>query len=206
MSYLTLKKIGTDEFTEKKSRFIGWAKPVTTEEQALAFLEEVHAKYPDANHGAYAYSLRQGQLRRYSDAGEPQGTAGVPILEVLTKPGIVDAVVVVTRYFGGILLGGGGLIRAYGHGASIAVANAGIATMVPCQTLELVFDYAMYGKISYLLPDYKVETLASDFGEQVTMTVKMRKERVEAFSKQLSELTAGALEPKLLREEFDDME
>ena len=86
MSYLTLKKIGTDEFVEKKSRFIGWAKPVTTEEEALAFLEEVHAKYPDANHGAYAYSLRQGQLRRYSDAGEPQGTAGVPILEVLIKP------------------------------------------------------------------------------------------------------------------------
>lgn len=206
MSYFTLKKIGTDEFVEKKSRFIGWAKPVSTEEQALAFLEEVHAKYPDASHGAYAYSLREGQTRRYSDAGEPQGTAGVPILEVLTKPGIVDAVVVVTRYFGGILLGGGGLIRAYGHGASIAVANAGIATMVPCQTLELQFDYALYGKISYLLPDLKIQTVSSDFGEQVTLVVKMRSERTQAFARQLRELTAGTLVPKLLKEEFDDLD
>ena len=113
--YTTLADYGTDEFVEKRSRFIGYAKPVTTEEEAIAFVNEIRAQHREASHNVYAYALREGQVRRYSDDGEPQGTAGIPVLDVLQKSGIVDAVVVVTRYFGGTLLGAGGLVLSLIH-------------------------------------------------------------------------------------------
>ena len=110
--YTTLAGYGTDEFVEKRSRFIGYAAPVTTEAEAVDFIARIRALHREASHNVYAYALREGQVRRYSDDGEPQGTAGVPVLDVLQKQEIVDAVVVVTRYFGGTLLGAGGLVRA----------------------------------------------------------------------------------------------
>ena len=108
--YLTIEGFAQDEFVEKKSRFIGYAKHVETEEEAVSFINEMKQKHWDATHNVYAYVLRNGQIRRYSDDGEPQGTAGIPTLDVILKEGIVDVCVVVTRYFGGILLGGGGLV------------------------------------------------------------------------------------------------
>ena len=111
--YKTIRNAAEDEFVEKRSRFIGHALPVTTEEEALAFIAEMKSKYWDASHNVYAYILREGGIQRFSDDGEPQGTAGIPTLDVLRKEGLTDLVVVVTRYFGGILLGGGGLVRAY---------------------------------------------------------------------------------------------
>ena len=122
--YRTLHSSSQDEFTEKRSRFIGYACPVTTEDEALAFIAKIKKQHWDAKHNVYAYVLRDWQIRRYSDDGEPQGTAGIPVLDVLIKGDVTDAVIVVTRYFGGILLGGGGLVRAYGHAASIAVRAA----------------------------------------------------------------------------------
>ena len=110
-SYKTVKIESFGEFTEKRSRFIGYCKPVKTEEDATAFINEIRAKHWDARHNVYAYSLREGNLRRYSDDGEPSGTAGMPVLDVITKNGVYDVCVVVTRYFGGILLGKGGLVR-----------------------------------------------------------------------------------------------
>ena len=123
--YITLNQRAQDEFVERKSRFIGTATPVSTQEEAIAFIDEMRSKYWDATHNVYAYILRDG-TKRYSDDGEPQGTAGVPVLDVLQKEGLTDLCVVVTRYFGGILLGAGGLVRAYSHGAKIAVDAAGI--------------------------------------------------------------------------------
>ena len=119
--YKTIKEASSDEFIVKKSRFIGYVKPVKTQEEALEFINEIKTKHWDATHNVHAYCLREGGIRRFSDDGEPQGTAGIPSLDVLLKEEVVDCCVVVTRYFGGIMLGAGGLVRAYSHGAKIAL-------------------------------------------------------------------------------------
>ena len=143
-AYKTVAREAHAEFVEKKSRFIGHVKPVTTEEEAQAFVAALKKQYWDATHNVYAYVLRSG-ARRFSDDGEPQGTAGMPTLDVLQKAGLTDCVVVVTRYFGGILLGAGGLVRAYSHGALLAAAAGEIVEMRPCTVVEAVCDYAQYG-------------------------------------------------------------
>ena len=151
-SYKTVEREAKDEFIEQRSRFIGYVKPVTTEEEALAFINEKRQKHWDATHNVYAYSLREGQLRRYSDDGEPHGTAGMPTLDVILKSDVTDVVVVVTRYFGGILLGTGGLVRAYTKGARIALDAGGIITMESCVVASVKCDYSRYGRISSLIP------------------------------------------------------
>lgn len=151
--YRTIRKASSDEFTEKKSRFIGHICPVTTQEEAQAFIQSLKSKYWDATHNVWAYVLRDGQTRRYSDDGEPQGTAGIPVLDVLLKENVVDCAVVVTRYFGGIMLGAGGLVRAYSHGSKIAVDAGGIVTMSLCDLLTVSTDYNFYGRLSSLIPE-----------------------------------------------------
>ena len=132
--YTTILDRAEDEFVERKSRFIGAIAPVETEEEALDFIAQIKHQHRDATHNTYAYVLKNG-VKRYSDDGEPQGTAGVPMLDCLEKEGLVDVAVVVTRYFGGILLGAGGLVRAYSHGAKIAVDAASRKLMT---TLSLI--------------------------------------------------------------------
>lgn len=122
--YKTLRAPASDEFTEKRSRFIGYAQPVSTQVEAAAFIERIKKQHHDATHNVFAYLLREGQLERYSDDGEPQGTAGIPVLDVLRKQGVTNCAVVVTRYFGGILLGAGGLVRAYSHAAARQLRSA----------------------------------------------------------------------------------
>ena len=143
--YKTLGHYAAEEYIVKKSRFIGYAKPVKTEKEALDFIAEISKKHWDATHNVYAYSLREGGIKRYSDDGEPQGTAGMPVLNVLTQEEVTDCVVVVTRYFGGILLGGGGLVRAYTHSAKIGVDAAEIITLVPWSVCTIQCDYTFYG-------------------------------------------------------------
>ena len=138
----------SDEFIEQRSKFIGYVKPVQNEQQALDFINEKRQKHWDATHNVYAYVLRDGNIQRYSDDGEPHGTAGVPTLDVIVKSGVTDVVVVVTRYFGGILLGAGGLVRAYTKGAKIALEAGNIITMESCHIAVLQCDYNQYGKIS----------------------------------------------------------
>lgn len=206
MEYKTIRNRGEDELIERRSRFIGHIAPVKTEEEALAFLEEVRAANREANHNCYAYVLREGQIRRYSDDGEPQGTAGVPILEVLLRNELVDVCAVVTRYFGGVLLGAGGLVRAYSTGASIAVAAGGIMTMTPCTSFVVEVDYSLYGKLSYILPDYRIVVQESSFGEKVRLVLLIKTERMPAFQKALQELSAGKAEAFVLKECYADME
>lgn len=201
--YTTLEGYGQDEFVERRSRFIGSIRPVTTEEEAIAFINEKKAQYWDATHNVYAYILREGQVRRYSDDGEPQGTAGVPVLEVLQKEGLTDVVVVVTRYFGGILLGAGGLVRAYSHGAKIAVYAGGKKTMSPCTELEMEFGYDLYGKISYLLPQHHAQVTFSDFGVVVRLRILLKDCYVEGFQKALTELTSAQVVPQVVDHRFD---
>lgn len=201
-TYTTVKARGQDEFTERRSRFIGCAIPVTTEEEALAFISEQKTAYWDASHNVYAYLLREGQIRRYSDDGEPQGTAGIPVLEVLQKSGLTDVAVVVTRYFGGILLGAGGLVRAYSHGAKLAVDAAAPKRMSACTELMLEFDYSFYGKFSHILPGYHAVLLSSDFGALVRVCVLMEDRDVEPFGKAVTELSAALVTPTVLDRRF----
>ena len=175
-NYLTIGKEASDEFVERKSRFMGFIKPVTTEEEALAFIREKQKKYWDATHNVYAYVLDGGNLCRFSDDGEPQGTAGIPVLDVLRKEGLVDCVVVVTRYFGGILLGAGGLVRAYSHGAKIAVDAGGVVEMRKCLLGEIVCDYAQYGMIPAILADHGATLTDTQFGEAVTVCFSIPRE------------------------------
>jgi uncharacterized YigZ family protein len=206
VEYRTIQQKAEDEFVERRSRFIGHIAPVQTEQEAVAFIEEVRACNREANHNCYAYILREGQIKRYSDDGEPQGTAGVPILEVLSRNGLVDVCAVVTRYFGGVLLGAGGLVRAYSTGASLAVTAGGILNMVPCTSFVIEVDYALYGKITYLLPQYRIQVQETSFGEQVRLVLLIKSERFGAFCKELQELSAGQVEPFVLRECHADME
>lgn len=192
-SYKTVSLEASDEFVEKRSRFIGYIKPVKTEAEAVEFIQSIKSKHWDATHNVYAYCLREGQIKRYSDDGEPQGTAGIPTLDVLLKTGVVDVVVVVTRYFGGILLGGGGLVRAYSHAARIAVDAAQVITMKVCKLCSLTCDYNQYGKVSSLIPECGGFLDDSDFGENVTLKFHMDEDDLAGFEKQLADATCGSV-------------
>ncbi len=200
--YRTIAAQAQDEFVERRSRFIGYAKPVQTEEEATAFIAEMKSKHWDATHNVYAYVLREGQLQRYSDDGEPQGTAGIPVLDVLQKSHVTDVVVVVTRYFGGILLGGGGLVRAYSHSASIALKAAGIITMKECTLLCLTCDYSQYGRVGALIPECGGMMDSTDFTEVVTIRFHMPPENISIFSKKLADATNGQVSFEQEGQEF----
>ena len=150
--YYTTKEENQAEFVEKHSRFIGYCKPISTEQEAIDFINEKRKKHYDATHNVYAYSLKNDFIKRYSDDGEPQGTAGVPVLDVLNKNNVVNTVIVVTRYFGGIMLGAGGLVRAYSHGAKIALDASKILRMEKCYNCSVTLSYDFYGKLSGLIP------------------------------------------------------
>lgn len=204
MEYRTVLNNASDEFIEKRSRFIGYIKPVTTQEEAVAFINEIKAKHWDATHNVYAYVLREGQTRRYSDDGEPQGTAGIPVLDVLLKEDLTDCVVVATRYFGGTLLGTGGLVRAYSHTAKIAVDAGGIITMKLCEILRVCCDYNFYGRLNSLIPECGGIIDVSDFSDTVTVTFKMPVDSIENFEKKLVDLSFGKFKSEKIGEEFEN--
>ncbi|MBE6858366.1 MAG: YigZ family protein [Ruminococcus sp.] len=193
MNYITVSEFATDSFIEKRSEFIGYICPVSTNDEALNFINRIKSEHRKAKHNVYAYILRKDNISRYSDDGEPQGTAGMPVLEVLKKRGLTDVCVVVTRYFGGILLGGGGLVRAYSHAASLACDAAHIMDMRLCHRLKISADYGMYGKISYLLPAFDTITVSSDFGSDVTLEILVLSEKLEELRKELTEVTNGSV-------------
>lgn len=193
MNYITVSEFATDSFIEKRSEFIGYICPVSTNDEAVDFINRIKSEHRKAKHNVYAYILRKDNISRYSDDGEPQGTAGMPVLEVLKKRGLTDVCVVVTRYFGGILLGGGGLVRAYSRAASLACDAAHIMDMRLCHRLKISADYGMYGKISYLLPAFDTITVSSDFGSDVTLEILVLSEKLEELRKELTEVTNGSV-------------
>ena len=200
--YKTLKAAAQDEFTEKRSRFIGYARPVTTEQEAQDFIAEIKTKHWDAKHNVYAYCLREGNTCRYSDDGEPSGTAGMPVLSVIRKSGLTDCAVVVTRYFGGILLGGGGLVRAYSHAASIGTAAAGIITMRMCLICRLDCDYNQYGKLAALIPECGGTVCDTSFSECVNISFRMTREDYSSFEPKLADATGGSVRAQWTGEDF----
>lgn len=190
--YQIIEYGGAAEIEEKKSRFIAHVAAVSTEEEALAFIEGKKKQFWDARHNCYAYLLgEQGQTMRFSDDGEPTGTAGRPILEVLTGSGIRNLVVVVTRYFGGTLLGTGGLVRAYTKAAQAGIAASSVKRMRYGYGLTIVTDYNGIGKIQYLMGQRGISTEGADYAEQVTVRVTVPYEEKDAVIKEITEATAG---------------
>lgn len=204
-SYQTVKKEALDEYIVKKSRFIGHIKPVTTQEEALAFISEVSKKHWDATHNVYAYILREGGVKRFSDDGEPQGTAGIPVLDVLEKSGLTDCAVVVTRYFGGIMLGAGGLVRAYSHSASIAVTAGEIITRALCARMKITADYTFYGKLSSLIPEAGGIIEDTQFEDNVTLTFRLPLKDVDSFGAKLTDASNGRYTAEKTDEFFDEI-
>lgn len=195
MEYITLDKAAQTSFTEKKSVFIGNASPVKTEEEAMSFIAEIRKKYGDATHNCYAYMLANGNAR-YSDDGEPQGTAGVPILNVIQKGGFTDAVIVVTRYFGGILLGAGGLVRAYGASARDAVAASKIAVYSEYYEFEVNCSYSEYQKLIPITAMLGIKEDANEFTDTVTLKLAAKPDAYKAFCDKISEVGGGKIRIK----------
>lgn len=192
--YFTIAVPAETSFAEKKSEFIGYLTPVSTNEEAVAYINSVKAQHRKAKHHVYAYILRDSNITRYSDDGEPQGTAGVPVLDVLQKRNLTDICCVVVRYFGGILLGGGGLVRAYSHSASLTCDSAKIQHMCRSVPLTLQMDYTLYGKVSYCLPKYGVLEQNSNFNTDVLLELLVREEVLEALKSELTEISGGKIQ------------
>lgn len=189
--YRTIRQPARAEHIEKKSRFIATVRPVQTEEQALQLIAEMRKEFSDASHNTYAYVIRKNNIARYSDDGEPGGTAGLPMMEVLKQEQLTDVAVVVTRYFGGTLLGAGGLVRAYSKGAKIGVDAGKIAVMTYCGEVQISVSYDLYGKLQYLLEQDGIKAENTDFGQEVTVTVYIPKAEMKGLEKKVIESTNG---------------
>ena len=202
--YSTINGFAEDSFIERKSKFIGYIKHVETDEEAVDFINEIRAMHRKATHNVYAYILRQDNISRYSDDGEPQGTAGVPVLDVLMKEGLTDVCCVVTRYFGGILLGGGGLVRAYSHSAKIALDAAERLIMCRCRPINITVDYNMYGKITYAIPPEQVKILDTVYAENVVVKLLVKLDYADELVKDLTDISGGNISFEQLDERFDN--
>ena len=201
-SYITVKHASHFEYEEKKSVFIGQACPVSTEADAISFIDSVKKRYPDARHHVYAYVIRENSTMRFTDDHEPAGTAGMPVLDIIRKNGCTDMVIVVTRYFGGTLLGTGGLVRAYTAAALGALESAEIVRYDIYSSVKISVSYSDYGKITSTLSDlgFRVEDTLYDTG--VTLSGRIVKSSVDELKSSLIELTAGRVEMEILSEEF----
>lgn len=193
--YKTVHGFGQDEVIINKSRFIGYASPISCEEDAKNFIDEIKVKHKDANHNVYAYVCGENSnIQRYSDDGEPSGTAGIPVLEVIKKEDLRNTVVVVTRYFGGIKLGAGGLVRAYTKGAKIGLESAKIVDKILYKKIKVRSEYTLYGKIenSLMKNSYEIDNVIYD--DAVNIIILCEYDRVEALSNMIIELTSDKAE------------
>ena len=201
--YKTLKQRADDQFIVNKSRFIGYAAPCQSEEEALAFLKQIREKHKDATHNCYAYIIgRNMGIMRYNDDGEPGGTAGMPIIETLKKVGVTDCCVVVTRYFGGILLGAGGLVRAYRKGCVVALNAAQVVNMIPSTRFLMEVPYPMWDKVRYAMKDMPLQMEDTAFSTAVEATVLVRTEDLESVQMKLTQVTDAKAEFLTVDESF----
>ena len=191
--YLVPTDFGEDEFIEKKSRFIGRLWPVDTEEAALEKIQQMKKQHYDATHNCWAYIIRDGAVR-FSDDGEPGGTAGMPMLQVLQREGLFNCVCVVTRYFGGVLLGAGGLVRAYTKGAKIAVDAAGKSMKRVWTVLYVPCPYTYYERVKLLVNECEGIIRTTDFGAEVELELLFAENMAGTFLEKLTDMTAGTVE------------
>ncbi|CZR96164.1 MULTISPECIES: YigZ family protein [unclassified Clostridioides] len=191
-NYRTLHEFGTDEITIEKSVFIGYAKPIKSEDEALEFINEIKKKHKDATHNVWAYTVGQNMnIQRYSDDGEPQGTAGIPTLEVIKKEDLRDVAVVVTRYFGGTKLGAGGLVRAYTKGAKLGLEAGKIIYKVMYQEVKIKIDYTQLGKVQNELMNLGYFIKDTIYEDNVEIIVYSKLEDVENLSEKMVDITNG---------------
>lgn len=200
--YIVPYQDAESEFTEKRSRFITHLYKVETEAEARARIEEMKKKYYDARHNCWCYLLQEGGVVRYSDDGEPQGTAGQPMLNVFQRENVENVVCIVTRYFGGILLGAGGLTRAYAKAAKDALDAAGKARMQPFSVLLLECPYPMFERIKLLIEGHEGRIESSDYGAAVTLTFLLPVQRTADFSAALTELSGGQMSAEEVEQRF----
>ena len=183
---------GESEYIEKRSSFLGIVEPVSSEEEARAVIAAVKKQHRDARHNCWCY-LIQGGAERYSDDGEPQGTAGIPMLEVFRKAGVSNAVCVVTRYFGGVLLGAGGLLRAYTKAAKDALENSGITEVIPVRELTLRCPYSLLERIRLEIAVAEAEILSTDYAADITLSIRIPEAKAVSFSERIFDLTSGTV-------------
>jgi uncharacterized YigZ family protein len=193
-NYTTVLNEGLSEYEDRKSVFYGFAMPVSTEEEALSYIAKIKKRFPDATHHVYAYVLRENSICRFTDDREPQGTAGMPVLDAIRKNGCTDAVIVVVRYFGGVLLGTGGLVHAYSSAANSALKNGRIITYLPYSFFEITVSYADYQKI--LLPlseiDFRIDD--TDFTDFVKIHGNIISVKKDELLKKITEVTSARAE------------
>ncbi len=202
LEYKTVENEASDFFIEKKSRFIGYVCPVKTQEEAQAFINKIKSKHWDATHNVSAFVLRENNIQRCSDDGEPSGTAGVPVLDVILKAGIVDVCVVATRYFGGTLLGAGGLVRAYSHTSKIALESGNIITMAQCSILETTVDYSFYERMNTMLSEFNANIFNTEFADNVKITFSVKEAYQEALEDKLTDISGGMYSINFIKSEF----
>ena len=202
-TFTTLAECAQVEFEEKRSLFIGHAIRTDTEEEAQAFIKQIKKQYADATHNVSAYSINGGIVARYSDDGEPQGTSGMPTLDTIRKSGVDNACVVITRYFGGTLLGAGGLVRAYSHTASLALEAAGIVTYEPYTEYELECNYSDYQKYSAYFSDRGVVIDDTVFEAEVKILFAVKRRESESIVKKIAEMSYGRSVPVEIGERYD---
>ncbi|MCM1054950.1 MAG: YigZ family protein [Bacteroides sp.] len=202
--YRTVAERAEASFIEKRSEFIGYIAPCASEAEALSFIEEIRRLHRKATHNCYAYILRDNNTGRHSDDGEPSGTAGAPMFEVLKKEGLTDVCCVVTRYFGGVLLGAGGLVRAYSNGAKLAVEAARIKEMRSAEKLKLSLEYSLYGKLGAVFSEFDARTEREEFGAGVEIVLYVEAGKAEKLCETIRDVCFGrAAIESLGSEEFD---
>ena len=200
--YLIPFQEATAEVVEKRSRFIGHIWRVASEEGARACIEAARKQYHDARHNCWCYRIREGKLLRYSDDGEPQGTAGQPMLNVFEREDVWDVCCVVTRYFGGILLGAGGLTRAYGGRANLTPNTAGFSRLLLWSTMAVPCTYPLYERMKLLVESCGGIIEGTEYGADILLTVTLPAQRQAELARQVADLSAGTLEPLLVEEGF----
>ena len=202
-SYITIHHYAAFEYEDRKSVFIGEAMPGSTEDDALRFVDSVKKKYPDARHHVYAYVLRDNSIMRFTDDGEPQGTAGMPVLDIIRKNGLTDTAIVVTRYFGGTLLGTGGLVRAYSAAALGAIENAEIITYDVYVTFNIETTYSDYQKFAPIFQEMGYRSTDVRYTDKVLLTGSIRKSMADQFVDKLVQITSGRVKVQIIDEKFD---
>lgn len=200
MEYFVPSGFGEAEFIEKRSRFIGRVWRTDTEEEALARIAEMREKHWDATHNVYAYIIKDGGAMRYSDDGEPQGTSGMPVLGVFRSAGVFNVCCVVTRYFGGVLLGAGGLVRAYSHTAALALESAGISVMRRWKELKMDCPYSYFERVKLEIAAYDGAIENIDYGAEVVIEALLPASKAGDFNARLIDMTAGTLAAEITGE------
>ena len=202
-NYKTLHKFGVDEYIVEKSTFIGYAKPIKTEEEAIEFINEIKKKHKDATHNVWAYTIGENMnIQRYSDDGEPQGTAGIPTLEVIKKEDLRDVVVVVTRYFGGIKLGAGGLVRAYTKGAKVDIEAGIVIEKVKYSEVKIKIEYTQLGRIQNEIMNLGFKVKDTIYSEDVELIVYVRNEEAQSLMDRIIDITSGTADVSLGEEYY----